>query len=198
MIKLTNTQVAVLASACQREDGLATRPASLRPAAAAKVAAKLIELGLVREVRAKGDAPAWREDEQGRAYGLKILKAGRAAMPADASAASSLAQADANASTTPQDDGSEANGSSADDAEQPAAAEPAKVGSKRALVINLLRRGEGATIDDLIAATDWLPHTTRAALSGLRKGGIAIERSKAQRGTASVYRIAATAISAAA
>ena len=197
MTKLTNTQVAVLTSACQREDGLATRPASLRPAAAAKVAAKLIELGLVREVRAKGDAPVWREDEQGRAYGLKILKAGRAAMPADASAASSLAQADANAST-PQDDGSEANGSSADDAEQPAAAEPAKVGSKRALVINLLQRGEGATIDDLIAATDWLPHTTRAALSGLRKGGLAIERSKAQRGTASVYRIATTTMSAAA
>ena len=197
MIKLTNTQVAVLTSACQREHGLATRPASLRPAAAAKVAAKLIELGLVREVRAKGDAPAWREDEQGRAYGLKILKAGRAAMPADASAASSLAQADANAST-PQDNGSEANGSSADDAEQPAAAEPAKVGSKRALVINLLQRGEGATIDDLIAATDWLPHTTRAALSGLRKGGLAIERSKAQRGTASVYRIATTTMSAAA
>ena len=58
MTKLTNTQVAVLTSACQREDGLATRPASLRPAAAVKVAAKLIELGLVREVRAKGDAPA--------------------------------------------------------------------------------------------------------------------------------------------
>ena len=197
MTKLTNTQVAVLASACQREDGLATRPTSLRPAAAVKVAAKLIELGLVREVRAKGDAPAWREDEQGRAYGLKILKAGRTAMPADASAASSLAQADANAST-PQDDGPQASASSADDAEQPAAAEPAKVGSKRALVINLLRRGEGATIDDLIAATDWLPHTTRAALSGLRKGGLAIERSKAQRGTASIYRIAATAMIAAA
>ena len=197
MTKLTNTQVAVLASACQREDGLATRPASLRPAAAAKVAARLVELGLVREVRAKGEAPAWREDEQGRAYGLKILKAGRTAMPADASAASSLAQADANAST-PQDAGPQASASIADDAEQPAAAEPAKAGSKRALVIGLLQRGEGATIDDLIAATDWLPHTTRAALSGLRKGGLAIERSKAQRGTASVYRIAATTMSAAA
>ena len=185
MTKLTNTQVAVLTSACQREDGLATRPASLRPAAAVKVAAKLIELGLVREVRAKGDAPVWREDEQGRAYGLKILKAGRAAMPADEPSAAPLPQA-------------EANGPSADDAEQPSGAEPAKVGSKRAVVIGLLQRDEGATIDDLIAATDWLPHTTRAALSGLRKGGLAIERSKAQRGTASVYRIAATTMSVAA
>ena len=197
MTKLTNTQVAVLASACRNEDGLATRPTSLRPAAAAKVTTKLIELGLVREVRAKGDAPVWREDEQGRAYGLKILKAGRVAMPADAPAATSLAQAEADASV-PQDISPEASASTADVAEQTATAEPAKVGAKRALVIGLLRRGEGATIDDLVAATDWLPHTTRAALSGLRKGGLAIERSKAQRGTASVYRIAATTMSAAA
>ena len=197
MTKLTNTQVAVLTSACQREDGLATRPTSLRPAAAVKVAAKLIELGLVREVRAKSDAPAWREDEQGRAYGLKILKAGRAAMPADEASAAPLALAEANGSA-PQDAGLEANASATDEAQQPATAEPTKVGSKRALVINLLQRGEGATIDDLIAATDWLPHTTRAALSGLRKGGLAIERSKAQRGTASVYRIATTTMSAAA
>ena len=149
------------------------------------------------EVRAKGETPAWREDEQGRAVGLKILKAGRAAMPADAAAVTPLAQAEANGSA-PQDTGLEANASATDEAQQPAIAEPAKLGSKRALVIGLLQRGGGATIDDLIAATDWLPHTTRAALSGLRKGGLAIERSKAQRGTASVYRIAATAISAAA
>ena len=197
MTKLTNTQVAVLASACQHEEGFATRPTSLRPAAAAKVSARLIELGLVREVRAKGDAPVWREDEQGRAYGLKILKAGRAAMPVDAAAASPLAQAEANASA-PQDASPKASAYPADDAEQTAASEPAKVGAKRALVIGLLQRGEGATIDDLIAATDWLPHTTRAALSGLRKGGLAIERSKTQRGAASVYRIATTTMSAAA
>ena len=195
MTKLTNTQVAVLASACQREDGLATRPASLRPAAAVKVAAKLIELGLVREVRAKGDAPVWREDEQGRAYGLKILKAGRAAMPADAPPASPLALAEASAA---QDAGVEASATYPEDTHQPVTDERAKAGSKRAMVIGLLQRGEGATIDDLIAATDWLPHTTRAALSGLRKGGLAIERSKAQRGTASVYRIATTTMSAAA
>ena len=72
----------------------------LRP----RSSARLIELGLVREVRAKGEAPAWREDEQGRAYGLKILKAGRAAMPADEPSAAPLAQAEANGST-PQDAG---------------------------------------------------------------------------------------------
>jgi hypothetical protein len=30
---------------------------------------------------------------------------------------------------------------------------------------------EGATIDDLTGATNWLPHTARAALTGLRKRG---------------------------
>jgi Protein of unknown function (DUF3489) len=41
-------------------------------------------------------------------------------------------------------------------------------GSKLALVIELLRRANGATIVDLTQATGWLPHTTRAALTGLR------------------------------
>jgi len=44
-------------------------------------------------------------------------------------------------------------------------------------------------MDDLIAATGWLPHTTRAALSRLRKKGITIERSRAEQGGATVYRI---------
>jgi hypothetical protein len=42
----------------------------------------------------------------------------------------------------------------------------------------MLLRDEGATLDLLIAATDWLPHTTRAALSGLRKAGYTIDSDK--------------------
>ena len=51
-----------------------------------------------------------------------------------------------------------------------------RAGSKLAEVVGLLCREGGASIDELIAATDWLPHTTRAALTGLRKRGYAIER----------------------
>ena len=40
----------------------------------------------------------------------------------------------------------------------------------------MLSRKNGVTIDELIAATGWLPHTTRAALTGLRKRGHTIER----------------------
>jgi hypothetical protein len=42
-------------------------------------------------------------------------------------------------------------------------------GSKLALVIEFLRRADGATIVDLTQSTEWLPHTTRVALTGLRK-----------------------------
>jgi DNA-binding IclR family transcriptional regulator len=43
-----------------------------------------------------------------------------------------------------------------------------------ARVIALLQRDQGATLADLIAATDWLPHTSRAALTGLRKRGYVV------------------------
>ena len=48
--------------------------------------------------------------------------------------------------------------------------------SKIAQVIALLERGQGASLDEMIAATGWLPHTTRAALTGLRKKDYQIAR----------------------
>lgn len=60
--------------------------------------------------------------------------------------------------------------------------------SKAALVLDLLARPEGATIAQLVDATGWLPHTTRAALTGLRKKGHAIVKSKD--GDATNYRVA--------
>jgi hypothetical protein len=42
----------------------------------------------------------------------------------------------------------------------------------------LLVRDEGATLDQMIAATGWLPHTTRAAMTGLRKKGYVIDSDK--------------------
>ena len=46
------------------------------------------------------------------------------------------------------------------------------------MVIGLLVRGGGATLPELIDATGWLPHTTRAALTGIRKKGHVVERTK--------------------
>jgi len=54
----------------------------------------------------------------------------------------------------------------------------AKSPSKQQLVADLLLRDEGATLSDIIAATGWLPHTTRAALTGLKKKGYALSSDK--------------------
>ena len=72
----------------------------------------------------------------------------------------------------------------------PAGPSAPRGGSKLAQVIELLERDHGATIEELIAATGWLAHTTRAALTGLRKRGyiVTIDRSDDKRG--SFYRIA--------
>lgn len=63
--------------------------------------------------------------------------------------------------------------------------------SKIASVIALLGREQGATLSDLIETTGWLPHTARAALTGLRKKGHVIDKS-ARQGT-TVYSIAGAA-----
>ena len=65
----------------------------------------------------------------------------------------------------------------------------AKTGAQ---VIELLQRGDGATLAELVAATGWLPHTTRAALTGLRKRGYAVGIDRADKVRGSVYRIEPT------
>jgi hypothetical protein len=41
--------------------------------------------------------------------------------------------------------------------------------TKQALLIDLLKRKNGATIDDAIKATGWQPHSVRGAISGTLK-----------------------------
>ena len=66
-----------------------------------------------------------------------------------------------------------------------------RAGSKQAQLVAMLMPEAGATLDALIAATGWLPHTVRAALTGLRKRGHAIERQRVDGGSNSIYRIVA-------
>jgi hypothetical protein len=53
-----------------------------------------------------------------------------------------------------------------------------KAPSKQECLAALLVRDEGATLEQMIAATGWLPHTTRAAITGLRKKGYVIDSDK--------------------
>ena len=50
--------------------------------------------------------------------------------------------------------------------------------TKKATVIALLERPEGAAISDLIGVTGWQVHSVRAALTGLRKEGKDLVRAK--------------------
>ena len=55
--------------------------------------------------------------------------------------------------------------------------QPSTVGktSKLGLIVTLLRRPEGASLAELVAATDWQAHSVRGALAGaLKKKGHAV------------------------
>jgi hypothetical protein len=203
MSKLSDTQLIVLSSAAKHDEGLATRPANLNAAAAMKVASSLIGKGLMREIRAKGDAPVWHENDEGR-FALKITKAGREAIGVE----DEEAQDAASAAAAPVPNKSKKSGSKPAgerDAHKTSAtsqkrrkgnpardgeSSPAdfRAGSKQAKIVDLMKRAKGATLDELVEATDWLPHTTRAALTGIRKRGLTVERVKDE-SRGSVYRI---------
>ena len=63
--------------------------------------------------------------------------------------------------------------------------------SKQATVINMLKRTEGATIEQSCQATGWQPHTVRGAMAGAlkKKLGLDIQSTKDSGGDR-VYRIA--------
>ena len=62
--------------------------------------------------------------------------------------------------------------------------------SKQATVISMLKRTEGATIDQICEATGWQPHTVRGAMAGAlkKKLGLDIQSSK-ESGGSRTYRI---------
>jgi len=66
----------------------------------------------------------------------------------------------------------------------------AKRPSKQDAVIAMLRRAEGATVDEVVSATGWQRHTVRGVFSGTlkKKLGLTVASAKEERGR--VYRIA--------
>ncbi len=195
-IKLTDIQLLMLSAAAQRNDRCLVAAPNLKVAAAQKIATKLIASGLVKEIKAKAGAPVWRRDgEAGLSYALKLTAAGAKAIAIDESAE----PGDLGDEGDLREDVEQAPASqehSAPDASPavpnetaPARPSAPRSGTKLAQVVELLQREHGATIHDLISATGWLPHTTRAALTGLRERGfaVAIDRSDKERG--SIYRI---------
>ncbi len=65
-----------LSAASQRDDHCAMLPPRLRGGAAQKVVKKLLDLGLVEAVRARGDLPVWRREDDGCAMALRLTSRG--------------------------------------------------------------------------------------------------------------------------
>ncbi len=170
MTNLTDTQAVLLSSAAQREGGsLLPLPASLKPGGGAtKALDALVTRGLAEE-RETSDPAATRRTEGEQRFGLFLTAAGAAAI-----------------GVLPPGADQQNAGNDKPPVQAPGTA--AKSPSKMVMVLDLLRRPGGATLAELIAVTGWLPHTTRAALTGLRKKGHAVERGK--RGDATCYSVA--------
>ena len=166
---LSDLQLILLSTAAARDDGnllpLAKSIAATPAARLMKEMAALLKRALVAEIDPVERQAIWREDGE-RRIGLVITDAARGLIDGKPSAATQEVPSPV--------------------AEAPASQQRS---TKAAEVLALLRRDQGATLAELIAATSWLPHTTRAALTGLRKKGHAIERSK--RGDETCYRVAA-------
>ena len=68
-------------------------------------------------------------------------------------------------------------------------------GTKQAVLIELLRRAEGATLPQMTEATGWQVHTVRGAMAGALKKKLGLEiTSEKQTGTDRVYRITTTTV----
>jgi hypothetical protein len=64
-------------------------------------------------------------------------------------------------------------------------------GSKQAALIDMLRRPEGATIDEIVTAFGWQPHTVRGAIAGALKKKLGLEvTSHKDEKRGRVYRVA--------
>ena len=190
MTKLTDTQLLILSKAAQRDDHAVEPPSTPKGATAQKVVRKLIKDGLVAEAAGGPDLPVWRREEDGRPVSLVITAAGL-----DAIGIAPEDREEGNEPETPPiardaDDSSGDSGNVPDEPDQPA--KTPRAGTKLTAVVQLLEREGGASISDLTAATGWLPHTARAALTGLRKRGYRIETARGE-DRKSIYRIIGSA-----
>lgn len=176
--KLSDLQLVLLATAAQRADGSVLPPPDRLGDQATRIRraiSPLLKRTLIEEVSVSDATQIWRE-EDGAKIGLVITTAGRAIIAdeekeaPDAQIAPGVAEAILPTARVPS---------------------ASIATSKIATVLDLLRRPDGATLAEMVEATGWLPHSTRAALTGLRKKGHVI--AKGSRGDVTAYSITATA-----
>jgi len=159
MTKLTDIQSILLTLGAQRPDGSLLPPSDTlqnKLSPVRKAIGQLIKRGLAAEVEVTETALTWREEAELR-FGAVITEAGKKAID--------VQEPQVEKPVEPR--GNEAAAVSAPRAE-----------SKQGKVFDMLKREQGASLDELVGATGWLPHTTRAALTGIRKRGVTLTKEK--------------------
>jgi hypothetical protein len=175
MPRLSDTQ-AVLLSTAARRDSLSLHPLpstlNLTGSRVSKAIVSLITMALLEE-RETRDTDCIARTEGDVSFGLYATPAGLTALGIE-----------------PPDVDGDADAPSGGDVPEVIPATPAEHTAritKAALVLDLLQREDGATLEELTTATGWLPHTMRAALTGLRRKGHDVVRGK--RGDATCYTV---------
>ena len=177
MPKLTDSQLVILSAAARRQDGaILPLPRSLKvnKAAATTVLKSLLKKGLIAERPAAADEAHWRETRDDGRTALFLTDAGRQAIGVDVDRKTSKQSS----STKPQPR-KRSRGAERKPADKPKGrtSPPAvRPGTKQALLIDLLKRKTGATIEELVEATGWQAHSVRGAISGAlkKKLGLAV------------------------
>jgi Protein of unknown function (DUF3489) len=184
MTKLTDTQAVILSTASQRDDG-AVLPLpehlKLTGGALTKVMDSLKAKGLIEHQGAPrgDDPPPLRITRAGlEAIGVAEDDASEGATPADTGATSAEAGVQATDVAAPVTDvdraATLAKRRAKRKAAKPTKTPPAdmptpRAGTKQARMIELLKRPEGATVEQIAAATVWQHHTIRGAIAGALK-----------------------------
>lgn len=172
MSQLSKSQRLVLSTAAVRADG-AVRPLpdtlAVRGRALQLMLEGLIRRGLIAErPAAQGGIPA-----------LEITPEGRTAIGSTDQARSGQDDQPVEASTLRVDDNQAGPESDA----VSKGTSTVRPGTKQALLIDLLRRQDGASIAEIQHATGWQPHTARAAITGLKKKSFAVNSAPRGDGT---------------
>jgi hypothetical protein len=213
MTRFSDTQLVILSAAAEREDGaVLPLPEALKIKGGAldKVLGSLTAKGLIDHQGAPrgDDPPPLRITRAGLdAIGVETEDdASEGAMPADTGATSADAGAQtiapaapatgADAAATPAKAKRKARVTKAASADKPTP----RTGTKQALLIEMLKRPEGATVEQIAAATGWQHHTIPGAISGAlkKKLGLTVEATRTRetgpnksgaKGSTTVYRI---------
>ncbi len=191
MSKLSDSQLVVLSAACQRADrNVLPLPAKLKGGAAGKVVNSLLAKGLIKEVRAKRDKPVWRTDDDRGRIALRATHAAFDALGIDPNEAGS--EGDADDASAPEAGEAKTSAQRSKKKSSRDRANTTRPDTKQSQLIDMLKRPEGASIEEIVKKFEWQPHTVRGAIAGAlkKKLGLDVQSEKVE-GRGRVYWIAA-------